>query len=63
LQIANDLASVLNDSDRLRILPIVGVGGHQNIRDVRYLKGVDIGPHATERPQQLPQLQPVDGKV
>jgi TRAP-type uncharacterized transport system substrate-binding protein len=43
LQVANDLASVLNDSDRLRILPIVGVGGHQNIRDVRYLKGVDIG--------------------
>jgi TRAP-type uncharacterized transport system substrate-binding protein len=43
LQVANDLASVLNDSDRLRILPIVGVGGPQNIRDVRYLKGVDIG--------------------
>jgi TRAP-type uncharacterized transport system substrate-binding protein len=43
LQIANDLASVLNDSDKLRILPIVGVGGPQNIRDVRYLKGVDIG--------------------
>jgi TRAP-type uncharacterized transport system substrate-binding protein len=43
LQIANDLASVLNDSDRLRILPIVGIGGPQNIRDVRYLRGVDIG--------------------
>src|SRR5215470_8106666 len=43
LQVANDLASILNDSDRLRILPIVGVGGPQNIRDVRYLKGVDIG--------------------
>jgi TRAP transporter TAXI family solute receptor len=43
LQMANDLASVLNDSDKLRILPIVGVGGHQNIRDVRYLRGVDIG--------------------
>jgi uncharacterized protein len=43
LQIANDLASVLNDADKLRILPIVGVGGPQNIRDVRYLKGVDIG--------------------
>ena len=43
LQVANDLASVLNDSDRLRILPIVGVGGPQNIRDVRYLKGIDIG--------------------
>ena len=43
LQVANDLASVLNDSDRLRILPIVGIGGPQNIRDVRYLKGIDIG--------------------
>jgi uncharacterized protein len=43
LQVANDLASVLNDSDKLRILPVVGVGGPQNIRDVRYLKGVDVG--------------------
>ena len=43
LQVANDLASVLNDSDKLRILPVVGVGGPQNIRDVRYLRGVDIG--------------------
>jgi TRAP-type uncharacterized transport system substrate-binding protein len=43
LQVANDLASVLNDSDKLRILPIVGVGGPQNIRDVRYLRGIDIG--------------------
>ena len=43
LQVANDLASVLNDADKLRILPIVGVGGPQNIRDVRYLRGIDIG--------------------
>jgi uncharacterized protein len=43
LQVANDLASALNDADKLRILPIVGVGGPQNIRDVRYLKGVDVG--------------------
>jgi uncharacterized protein len=43
LQMANDLAEVLNDSDHLRIMPIVGIGGPQNIRDVRYLKGVDIG--------------------
>jgi uncharacterized protein len=43
LQVANDLAYVLNDSDKLRILPIVGIGGPQNIRDVRYLKGVDLG--------------------
>src|ERR1700760_808980 len=43
LQIAYDLADVLNDGDNLRILPIVGIGGPRNIRDVRYLRGVDIG--------------------
>jgi TRAP transporter TAXI family solute receptor len=42
LDITHDLAVVLND-DNLRILPIVGMGGAQNIRDVLYLKGVDIG--------------------
>jgi uncharacterized protein len=43
LQVANDLAEVLNDEDNLRVLPIVGFGGPRNIRDVRYLRGVDIG--------------------
>jgi TRAP-type uncharacterized transport system substrate-binding protein len=43
LQVANDLAEVLYDDDSLRILPIVGFGGPRNIRDVRYLRGVDIG--------------------
>jgi TRAP-type uncharacterized transport system substrate-binding protein len=43
LQIAYDLADVLNDGDNLRILPIAGIGGPKNIRDVRYLRGVDIG--------------------
>ncbi len=42
LQMAYDLADVLND-DNLRIMPIAGIGGSKNIRDVRYLKGVDIG--------------------
>ena len=43
LQMANDLSQVLNDGDSLRILPIVGIGGPRNIRDVRYVKGIDIG--------------------
>jgi uncharacterized protein len=43
LQVAYDLAAVLNDGDNLRILPVVGIGGPQNIRDVRSLKGIDIG--------------------
>jgi uncharacterized protein len=40
---ANDLAAVLNDGDELRILPIVSQGAFQNVRDVRYLHGVDLG--------------------
>jgi len=43
LQMAYDLADLLNDDDNLRILPIAGIGGPRNIRDVRYLRGVDIG--------------------
>jgi uncharacterized protein len=43
LQAAYDLASVLNDGENLRVLPVVGIGGPQNIRDVRALKGIDIG--------------------
>jgi len=42
LDITNDLAVVLND-DNLRVVPIVGMGGAQNIRDVLYLRGVDAG--------------------
>ena len=43
LTIAYDLSAVLDDGDNLRVLPIIGKGGGQNIRDVRFLKGVDIG--------------------
>jgi uncharacterized protein len=43
LQAGYDLAAVLNDGENLRVLPVVGIGGPQNIRDVRALKGIDIG--------------------
>jgi len=43
IRIATDLASVLNDGERLRVLPIVGQGSVQNITDLLYLKGIDIG--------------------
>ena len=43
LLIAYDLSAVLDDGDEFRILPIVGKGGGQNLRDVRFLKGVDLG--------------------
>ncbi len=43
LRIAADLASVLNDGETLRILPIIGQGSLQNIDDILYLKGIDVG--------------------
>ncbi|MBV9559413.1 MAG: ABC transporter substrate-binding protein [Bradyrhizobium sp.] len=47
LDITHDLAVVLN-GENLRILPIVGMGGAQNIRDVLYLRGVDMGITSTQ---------------
>ena len=38
-----DLAAVLNNGDELRVLPIVSQGAFQNVRDVRFLRGVDLG--------------------
>jgi uncharacterized protein len=43
LRMAYDLAAVLNDGDKFRVVPVVGIGGPQNIRDVRNLRGIDIG--------------------
>jgi len=43
IRIATDLASVLDDGDDLRILPIMGKGSVQNVTDILYLQGIDIG--------------------
>jgi TRAP transporter TAXI family solute receptor len=43
LSIAYDISDVLDDGDNFRVLPVVGKGGGQNLRDVRFLKGVDLG--------------------
>src|SRR5215510_1755305 len=40
---ASDLATVLNDGDDFRILPVQGHSAFQNVRDVRYLHGIDVG--------------------
>jgi uncharacterized protein len=42
-EFGNDLAAVLNDGDNLRILPVISQGAFQNVRDVRFLRGVDLG--------------------
>jgi len=38
-----DLAAVLNNGDELRVLPVISQGATQNVRDVRFLKGIDLG--------------------
>jgi TRAP transporter TAXI family solute receptor len=43
MTIAYDMSAVLDDGDDFRILPVIGKGGGQNIKDVRFLKGVDLG--------------------
>src|SRR5215470_10511676 len=43
LWIAHDLSAVLDDGEEFRVLPLIGKGGGQNIKDVRFLKGVDLG--------------------
>ena len=43
LTLAYDLSAVLDDGNDFRVLPVIGKGGAQNVRDVRYLKGIDLG--------------------
>jgi branched-chain amino acid transport system substrate-binding protein len=42
-QFGADLASVLDDGDNFRLLPIVGRGSVQGVADILFLKGVDLG--------------------
>jgi TRAP transporter TAXI family solute receptor len=43
VQFGADLASVLDDDGKLRVLPIIGRGSVQGISDILFLKGVDLG--------------------
>src|SRR5438552_4585846 len=42
---AEDIRNVINDlrPDGIRVLPVLGVGGLQNLNDVLFLKGIDMG--------------------
>lgn len=45
IKYAVDLANVLDDvhGDGMRILPIIGHGGGQNVLDILFLRGIDMG--------------------
>ncbi len=52
IRIAADLANVL-DGENLRILPMIGRGSLQNLRDIMFLRGVDIGIVQMDAREQL----------
>src|SRR5215213_7259099 len=52
IRIGADLANVL-DGDDVRLLPIIGRGSLQNLRDVMVLRGVDIGSVRRDAREQL----------
>jgi uncharacterized protein len=43
LYLAYDMSAVLDDGNALRVLPVIGKGGYQNMMDVLHLRGVDLG--------------------
>jgi uncharacterized protein len=52
IRIAADLANVLDGED-LRVLPMIGRGSLQNLRDIMFLRGVDIGIVQMDAREQL----------
>ncbi len=42
IYLAYDMSAVLDDGTALRVLPIIGKGGYQNVIDVLYMKGIDL---------------------
>ncbi len=46
LQMASDMANVLDGQEgqeTMRVVPVIGKGGEQNVMDILYLKGIDMG--------------------
>lgn len=41
--IAHDVSVVVNESQTVRVLPVIGGAGVQNVRDVVFLRGIDLG--------------------
>jgi uncharacterized protein len=41
--LAYDLSAALDNGDELRVLPVIGKGGYQNVKDILHLRGIDLG--------------------
>src|SRR5262245_14114290 len=42
IKLIDDIAAAVNDGHKMRLLPMLGEGSSQNIRDILYLRGVDV---------------------
>jgi TRAP-type uncharacterized transport system substrate-binding protein len=42
VQMAEDIASIIDDGSTRRVIPLVGKGPFQNLTDLRFLRGVDL---------------------
>jgi TRAP transporter TAXI family solute receptor len=67
LRLAYDMSAVLDDEEKgIRILPIIGAGGGGNIRDVRFLKGIDLGITQSvllNRYKRTNEIGPIEDKI
>ncbi len=66
LAIAHQLSAAVGDDDGLRVLPLVGAGGTRNIRDVRFMKGIDLAVTETNMLARLRtsgEIGPLDDKI
>ena len=48
LVLASDMSIVLDGGEQLRVLPMIGKGGLQNVKDLLLLRGVDLGITQTD---------------
>ena len=60
IRFATDMANVLNDKKQqgLRVLPMIGLGGGQNIKDILFLRGIDMGIAQSEHLAYLKRTNP-----
>jgi TRAP transporter TAXI family solute receptor len=61
LQMAVDLARILNDGPELRLIPMVGESSIQNVMDLLYLKGADLAVVQSDVLAQLKRTKRLPG--
>ncbi|GAB4226377.1 MAG: TAXI family TRAP transporter solute-binding subunit [Methyloligellaceae bacterium] len=60
IRYATDLANVLDDleGNEMRVLPLIGRGGGQNVLDILFLRGIDMGLTQQDHLEFFKQLNP-----